>query len=111
LVAGSLTAVENSAPDLCPQYFARLVRNVKVAPSPEWMQRRGLDLNSLLGNRQRNERQGNGLGSVFFVFIPLPNIPLPSKSQCQFTVQFKSSLWMPPPPLETPDPGREDDEE
>jgi len=36
----SLTAVENSAPDLCPQYFARLVRNVKVAPSPEWMQRR-----------------------------------------------------------------------
>jgi phenylalanyl-tRNA synthetase beta chain len=36
----SLTAVENSATDLCPQYFARLVRRVKVSPSPEWMQRR-----------------------------------------------------------------------
>jgi phenylalanyl-tRNA synthetase beta chain len=38
--ANSLTAVENAAPDLCPQYIARLVRNVKVAPSPDWMQRR-----------------------------------------------------------------------
>lgn len=40
----SLTAVENRSPDLCPQYIARLVRNVTVAPSPDWMQRR---LNSL----------------------------------------------------------------
>jgi phenylalanyl-tRNA synthetase beta chain len=37
---GSLTAVEIQAPDLCPQYLARLVRNVKVSPSPDWMQRR-----------------------------------------------------------------------
>jgi phenylalanyl-tRNA synthetase beta chain len=36
----SLTAVEIRDLDLCPQYMARLVRNVKVAPSPEWMQRR-----------------------------------------------------------------------
>ncbi len=36
----SLAAVEITAPELCPQYIARLVRNVKVSPSPEWMQRR-----------------------------------------------------------------------
>ncbi|HEY2253490.1 MAG TPA: phenylalanine--tRNA ligase subunit beta [Planctomycetaceae bacterium] len=36
----SLTSVENAAPELCPQYFARLVRGVKVAPSPDWIQRR-----------------------------------------------------------------------
>ncbi|HBH53683.1 MAG TPA: phenylalanine--tRNA ligase subunit beta [Planctomycetaceae bacterium] len=28
------------APDLCPLYTARLVRGVKIAPSPLWMQRR-----------------------------------------------------------------------
>ncbi|MGE5195369.1 MAG: phenylalanine--tRNA ligase subunit beta, partial [Deltaproteobacteria bacterium] len=37
---GSLAAVEIQSPDLCPQYIARLVRHVKIAPSPEWMQRR-----------------------------------------------------------------------
>ncbi len=26
--------------DLCPRYTARVVKNVKIAPSPEWMQRR-----------------------------------------------------------------------
>lgn len=26
--------------DLCPRYTARLVKNVKIGPSPEWMQRR-----------------------------------------------------------------------
>ena len=36
----SLTSVEIRALDLCPQYIARLVRNVKIAPSPGWMQRR-----------------------------------------------------------------------
>ncbi|HMC10692.1 MAG TPA: phenylalanine--tRNA ligase subunit beta [Pirellulaceae bacterium] len=36
----SVISVENSAPELCPQYFARLVRGVKIAPSPDWMQRR-----------------------------------------------------------------------
>ena len=28
------------APDLCPRYTARLVRNVKVGPSPDWLVRR-----------------------------------------------------------------------
>ncbi len=27
-------------PDLCPRYVARVVKNVKIAPSPKWMQRR-----------------------------------------------------------------------
>ena len=26
--------------DLCPRYCARIVKNIKIAPSPEWMQRR-----------------------------------------------------------------------
>ncbi len=27
-------------PDLCPRYIARVVKNIKIAPSPKWMQRR-----------------------------------------------------------------------
>ena len=27
-------------PDLCPRYCARMVKNIKIAPSPKWMQRR-----------------------------------------------------------------------
>ena len=27
-------------PDLCPRYCARIVKNIKIAPSPKWMQRR-----------------------------------------------------------------------
>ncbi len=26
--------------ELCPRYTARVVKNIKIAPSPEWMQRR-----------------------------------------------------------------------
>ncbi len=32
--------VDVQATDFCPRYTARLVRNIKLAPSPEWMQRR-----------------------------------------------------------------------
>ena len=32
--------VEITAPDLCYRYIARVVKNVKVAPSPEWMIKR-----------------------------------------------------------------------
>lgn len=32
--------VDVQATDLCPRYTARLVRNIRLAPSPEWMQRR-----------------------------------------------------------------------
>ncbi len=32
--------VEITAPDLCYRYIARIVKNVKIGPSPEWMKRR-----------------------------------------------------------------------
>jgi len=32
--------VEISNPELCPRYTAKMVRNIKVAPSPAWMRRR-----------------------------------------------------------------------
>ena len=31
--------VEIAAPDLCPRYAARLIKNVEIKPSPEWMQK------------------------------------------------------------------------
>lgn len=33
-------SVENRAPELCPRYSARVVKNVKIAPSPLWMRMR-----------------------------------------------------------------------
>lgn len=36
----SLTSVTILDPDLCPRYAARVIRGVKVAPSPAWMQQR-----------------------------------------------------------------------
>ncbi len=33
----SVAAVEVTAPDLCLRYLARVIRNVKVGPSPAWM--------------------------------------------------------------------------
>lgn len=33
-------AVEVQAQDLCTRYCARVVKNIRIAPSPEWMQRR-----------------------------------------------------------------------
>ena len=35
-----LLNVEVPAEDLCPRYTARMVRNVKIAPSPKWMRER-----------------------------------------------------------------------
>lgn len=32
--------VEVEDPDLCPRYCARVVKNIKIGPSPKWMQRR-----------------------------------------------------------------------
>lgn len=32
--------VEVQDKDLCPRYIARVVKNIKIGPSPEWMQRR-----------------------------------------------------------------------
>lgn len=37
---GPVTSVVNECPDLCSQYHARVIRGVKVGPSPAWLQRR-----------------------------------------------------------------------
>ena len=39
-VLTELLSVETPAEDLCPRYTARMVRNVKIAPSPKWMRER-----------------------------------------------------------------------
>ncbi len=36
----SYVSVEVKDTDLCPRYCARVVKNIKIEPSPEWMQRR-----------------------------------------------------------------------
>lgn len=38
--AASATSVQITAPQLCPHYTARVIRNVKIGPSPAWMVRR-----------------------------------------------------------------------
>ncbi|MCD8052515.1 MAG: phenylalanine--tRNA ligase subunit beta [Lachnospiraceae bacterium] len=38
--ASDYISVEVQDPDLCPRYCARVVKNIRIAPSPEWMQRR-----------------------------------------------------------------------
>src|SRR5207245_7403399 len=38
--AAEISTVEIRDPDLCPRYAARVVRGVKIAPSPEWLAQR-----------------------------------------------------------------------
>ncbi|HET6891136.1 MAG TPA: phenylalanine--tRNA ligase beta subunit-related protein, partial [Pyrinomonadaceae bacterium] len=38
--SGEFTSVDIRDPDLCPRYAARLVRGVKIRPSPAWLARR-----------------------------------------------------------------------
>jgi phenylalanyl-tRNA synthetase beta chain len=38
--SSNLTSVEIADPDLCPRYAARLVRGVKIGPSPDWLAKR-----------------------------------------------------------------------
>jgi phenylalanyl-tRNA synthetase beta chain len=38
--ASAATSVKIEAPDLCPYYSARVIRGVKIAPSPPWLGRR-----------------------------------------------------------------------
>lgn len=38
--AGDYIQVEVKDTDLCPRYVARVVKNINIAPSPEWLQRR-----------------------------------------------------------------------
>ncbi|HEX9000554.1 MAG TPA: phenylalanine--tRNA ligase subunit beta [Blastocatellia bacterium] len=37
---GELTSVEILNPDLCPRYTARIIKGVKIGPSPEWLVKR-----------------------------------------------------------------------
>jgi phenylalanyl-tRNA synthetase beta chain len=38
--SGELAAIELQAPELCSRYAARVVENVRIAPSPDWLRRR-----------------------------------------------------------------------
>jgi len=38
--ASSVTSIEINDPELCPRYAARIIRGVKIGPSPTWMQQR-----------------------------------------------------------------------
>ena len=38
--ASDYVSVEVVDKDLCPRYVARVVKNIRLAPSPEWLQRR-----------------------------------------------------------------------
>lgn len=38
--ASDYISVEVEDKDLCPRYIGRVVKNIKIAPSPQWMQRR-----------------------------------------------------------------------
>ena len=38
--ASSATSVQIEAKELCPFYTARIIRNLKIAPSPQWMVKR-----------------------------------------------------------------------
>jgi phenylalanyl-tRNA synthetase beta chain len=38
--SAAFTSVEIKDPDLCPRYAARLVRGVKIGPSPDWLAKR-----------------------------------------------------------------------
>ena len=38
--ASDFVEVEIQNPDLCPRYVARVVKNIKIGPSPQWMRRR-----------------------------------------------------------------------
>ena len=37
---GEYVRVDVEAPELCPRYLARAVREIQIAPSPEWMKKR-----------------------------------------------------------------------
>jgi phenylalanyl-tRNA synthetase beta chain len=39
-LSGATVRVDNQVGDACPAYFARLIKGVKVGPSPEWLRKR-----------------------------------------------------------------------
>lgn len=63
--AGSLASVTNQAPDHCPLFLARVVRGVRVGPSPDWL-RKPLEA---VGQRSIN----NVVDATNFVALELGN--------------------------------------
>ncbi len=53
----SLTSVQVDCPDLCPRYTARLIRGVKIGPSPAWLQ-------ELLANATGDPTQFKSINNV-----------------------------------------------
>lgn len=58
-----LLDVETPDPELCPRYTARMVRNVKIAPSPKWMRERLRSMSKFVANTFVNGRSSNDLSS------------------------------------------------
>jgi phenylalanyl-tRNA synthetase beta chain len=54
---GSMTSVQVQCPDLCPRYTARLIRGVKIGPSPAWLQ-------ELLANATGDPTQFKSINNV-----------------------------------------------
>ncbi len=59
----SVTSVTNECEDLCPQYVARVIRNVKVGPSPAWLVER---LQAVFRKKRKD--------GTFEVYKPINNI-------------------------------------
>ena len=55
------TSVTIDAPDLCPRYAARLIEDVSVGPSPDWLQDR---------LRSVGQRPINNIVDIFFSWLP-----------------------------------------
>lgn len=53
----TLTSVQVECPDLCPRYTARLIRGVKIGPSPAWLQ-------ELLANATGDPTQFKSINNV-----------------------------------------------
>ncbi len=58
-----MTSVTNECEDLCPQYVARVIRNVKVGPSPAWLVER---LQAVFRKKRKD--------GTFEVYKPINNI-------------------------------------
>lgn len=59
----TVTSVTNECEDLCPQYVARVIRNVKVGPSPQWL----IDRLQTVFRKKRKD-------GTFEVYKPVNNI-------------------------------------
>ena len=58
--ASDYASVEVLAPDLCPRYVARVVTDIKIEPSPAWMQKKL----RAVGGRPQNKQQGKKTAKI-----------------------------------------------